>query len=305
MSASFDSYKIFFYVGKYGNITHAASALFLSQSTVSRSIQNLEAELGCKLFERFQHGVILTAEGELLYNHISKACEEIFLGEEQIRQMQSSGGGSIRLGVNDFTFYQFVMPVLKEFHRDFPAYKVEITSQAYETQDSIFKALSSGMLDVACTTFPVPASGDFSIVNIAEYKDIMIAGNEFSELRTRTYSLSELRSYPFVSLIGGMSGNAYLEQAFNMHGLIVSPTFKVDTVSHFIPMVMQGLCLAVVPFPFYTRLKEKDKLFVVSVRESLPTRTVYVVTSKNHSHSAARDELIKRIRKYVQQHIHG
>ena len=52
MSASFDSYKIFYYVAKYGNITRAASTLFLSQSTVSRSVQSLEAELGCRLFTR-------------------------------------------------------------------------------------------------------------------------------------------------------------------------------------------------------------------------------------------------------------
>ena len=41
MSVSYDYYKIFYYVAKYRNITAAANALFLSQPTVSRTIQNL------------------------------------------------------------------------------------------------------------------------------------------------------------------------------------------------------------------------------------------------------------------------
>ena len=296
MSASFDSYKVFFYVGKYGNITHAASALFLSQSTVSRCIQNLEVELGCKLFDRFQHGVILTSEGELLYNHVSKACEEIFLGEEKIKQMQSVGGGRIRIGVNDFTFYQFIMPVLKEFRRDFPADVIEISSHAYETQDSIFNALATDAIDIACTVFPVPGGSDYSITGVAEFRDVLIAGNGFSQLRDRPYSFSELRSLPFASLV---SGNRYLENTFQIHGITIAPAFKVDSMMHLLSLVEEGLCLAVVPQPLYEKFAG-DGLFVVNMKEPLPLRAVCVATAKNRTQNAARDEFIKRIKKFTQ-----
>ena len=45
MSASFDYYRIFYYVGKTGSITAAANALFLTQPTISHAIRNLEKEL--------------------------------------------------------------------------------------------------------------------------------------------------------------------------------------------------------------------------------------------------------------------
>lgn len=73
MSVSYDYYKIFYYVAKYRNITAAANALFLSQPTVSRTIQNLETELGCQLFIRSKKGVVLTPEGEILYRYVSRA----------------------------------------------------------------------------------------------------------------------------------------------------------------------------------------------------------------------------------------
>lgn len=60
MSVNLDSYKTFYYVAKYRNITHAAKALFQTQPTVSRCIAGLEAELGCRLFVRSKKGVMLT-----------------------------------------------------------------------------------------------------------------------------------------------------------------------------------------------------------------------------------------------------
>ena len=67
MAANFEYYKIFYYVAKYQNFTLAAKALLSSQPSVSRCMQALETELGCRLFVRTKRGVSLTAEGEQLY----------------------------------------------------------------------------------------------------------------------------------------------------------------------------------------------------------------------------------------------
>ena len=67
MAANFEYYKIFYYVAKYQNFTLAAKALLSSQPSVSRCMQALETELGCRLFIRTKRGVSLTAEGEQLY----------------------------------------------------------------------------------------------------------------------------------------------------------------------------------------------------------------------------------------------
>lgn len=63
MSASFDYYRTFYYVAKYKNFTRAATMLLSSQPSVTRSIQNLESELGCRLFIRSRHGVTLHSGG--------------------------------------------------------------------------------------------------------------------------------------------------------------------------------------------------------------------------------------------------
>ena len=66
MYISFDYYRAFYYVAKYGSISQAAEALMNNQPNVSRTIKNLESELNCTLFVRSRKGVELTPEGEML-----------------------------------------------------------------------------------------------------------------------------------------------------------------------------------------------------------------------------------------------
>ena len=62
MNSNFEYYKIFYYVAKYENLTKAASVLKTSQPAVTRTIHNLENDLGCRLFIRSKKGMQMTPE---------------------------------------------------------------------------------------------------------------------------------------------------------------------------------------------------------------------------------------------------
>ena len=81
MIINYEYYQIFYYVAKNKNITVATNQLFLSQSTVSRVIQNLERDLGCTLLIRSKQGLSLTEEGKFLYEHVKKAFSFISIAE--------------------------------------------------------------------------------------------------------------------------------------------------------------------------------------------------------------------------------
>ena len=76
MDLNFEYYKVFYYVSKYGSLTRAANVLMTSQPAVTRTIHNLESELGCRLFIRSKKGVELTPEGRVFYEYISAACAQ-------------------------------------------------------------------------------------------------------------------------------------------------------------------------------------------------------------------------------------
>ena len=62
----------------------AANVLMTSQPAVTRTIHNLESELGCRLFIRSKKGVELTPEGRVFYEYISAACAQIFKGRTSL-----------------------------------------------------------------------------------------------------------------------------------------------------------------------------------------------------------------------------
>ena len=64
MDINFEYYKIFYFVGKYGSFTQAARILHNNQPNITRIINNLESELGCRLFFRSKKGVAFTPEGK-------------------------------------------------------------------------------------------------------------------------------------------------------------------------------------------------------------------------------------------------
>ena len=83
-----DKLKIFHTVAEAGSFTNASTILNLSQSAISRQIQSLEQDLKIHLFERHARGLVLTNNGEYLYNTanevISKLKDvEANLGDEQ------------------------------------------------------------------------------------------------------------------------------------------------------------------------------------------------------------------------------
>jgi DNA-binding transcriptional LysR family regulator len=111
-----DKLRIFHAVADAGSLTHAGDTLHLSQSAVSRQIRALEENLNTTLFHRHARGLILTEQGELLFDatrHMSKRLdaaaarirdseEEVF-GELGSRRRSASAPSGSRRACPRFT----------------------------------------------------------------------------------------------------------------------------------------------------------------------------------------------------------
>ena len=128
MYISFDYYRTFYYVAKYGSISQAAEALMNNQPNVSRTIKNLESELNCTLFVRSRKGVELTPEGEMLYAHVAAAVEHIQSGEEEICLERTLSKGVVTIGASEIALRCFLLPVLKDFRQKYPGIRIRVFS---------------------------------------------------------------------------------------------------------------------------------------------------------------------------------
>ena len=122
MTQNLSSYWIFYTVANAGNISKAAKELYISQPAISKSIQKLEESLNCKLFSRSSRGVILTDEGNLLYDHVKDAFETLNIGEDKLKRSIELGVGHLQIGVSSTLCKYMLLPILSEFIHQNPQY---------------------------------------------------------------------------------------------------------------------------------------------------------------------------------------
>ena len=92
-----DKLRIFHAVADAGSLTHAGEQLDLSQSAISRQIRALEEQLQCTLFHRHARGLLLTEQGELLYEATLAMTKRLNAAAARIRDSKDEVHGDIRV----------------------------------------------------------------------------------------------------------------------------------------------------------------------------------------------------------------
>lgn len=110
---------------KLGNYTNAAKELCLTQSAVSRQIQQLESFLGITLFTRTQHGVELTTDGVRYYQSIKPHL--IALEQTSLEIFSNKGkSGTLKLGVVPTFGSRWLIPKISDFQNKNPNINIQI-----------------------------------------------------------------------------------------------------------------------------------------------------------------------------------
>lgn len=291
MSVSYDSYKVFYYVAYYKNITIAAKSLFLTQPTVSHYILNLEKELNCKLFIRSKKGMQLSPEGELLFEHVAKAYAEISYGEEKLKEYLNLGKGIIKIGASETTMRNYLIPVLGHFKEKYPNIQLRICNTTYKL---VNEALKDGSLDLAVMTTPFPHN-ELEIHPVADFSMVGITGPAFSYLEGKPLELHEISRYPLITLEQETSGRFYLDRLFSNQGIHLKPDIEVSSADLITPLAEQNMGIGFVPKIFAEQALLSKKIIELTFKQSFPNRSICILTDPHRQKSLACQKFISEI----------
>lgn len=101
VNVNYEYYRLFYYVCKYHSITRAANVLRMSQPNVTRALNRLEEQLGCKLLVRSTRGVTMTPEGEVLFAHVEIAQEQLQAGESELAGITALESGALTISASE------------------------------------------------------------------------------------------------------------------------------------------------------------------------------------------------------------
>ncbi|MEM8788182.1 MAG: LysR family transcriptional regulator [Pseudomonadota bacterium] len=121
-----DKLRIFHAVADAGSLTHAGDTLHLSQSAVSRQIRALEESLSVTLFHRHARGLILTEQGELLFEATKSMRKRLDAAEARIRDSSDAIYGELRVTTTTGFGTLWLAPRLGRLYEQHPNLKIDL-----------------------------------------------------------------------------------------------------------------------------------------------------------------------------------
>ena len=121
-----DKLRIFHAVADAGSLTHAGDTLHLSQSAVSRQVRALEESLNTTLFHRHARGLILTEQGELLFDATSSMLKRIDAATARIRDSEEEVFGELRVTTTTGFGSLWLAPRLPKLYEKYPDLNIDL-----------------------------------------------------------------------------------------------------------------------------------------------------------------------------------
>ena len=291
----FKHIEYFIETANHKSISKAAEALFISQQALSRCIQNLEAELNCKLFERTVKGSVLTKDGKLIYDKFLPVVEQYRNTEEEIFTTLNSRPQTLSFVCVPSIFRVLDTDLLFEFEERYPNITLERKEMSGFDADDYVKedsnhfgliAIPENRHGMRFKHLPIKTLP----VMLCVHKDDPLAQQDvvnFGQLRDKNFIMFESRSHYHKTIDEYTKKHGFqpkevfessdINQIFNLvnkgKGIFISPPdesakmlfknirmipFDDDTLTY---------CIAFI-FKDYDRLSPTAKMFINYIKEN-------------------------------------
>lgn len=295
MNINFELYRIFYTVANYGNITKASEELMISQPAISKSIKNLEEQLGGQLFVRTKRGVFLTEEGKEFYNYIKQAMEYIHRAENKFTDLINLEVGSIRIGISTTLVKEFLLPYLEEFHSLYPKIDIEIVTDVAAV---LIPKLRNGLIDVVVLNLNGTEDyDDISFTKCRELHDVFVVGKAFEDLSKKNISLKELNNYPIILQSKTANTRKFLDSVTESYSVSLKPNIELASYSLVVQFAKIGLGIGYATKEYIGQELDNKDLFVLNIKENIPSRFVGIGLCKNNEANFSTKKLLEIINK--------
>ena len=294
MNINLDLYKIFYTVAKNKNITKASKELLISQPAISKSIKNLEQQLGGNLFVRTKRGVKLTEEGEIFYNYIKKAMEYINNAENKFTDLIQLETGTIKIGISTTLTKEFLIPYMEEFHKLYPKINIEIiTNVASELIDK----LKNGLIDLIIMNLPFKVTDNKKIIKCKSIQDSFIVGEQYKHLLDKKISIKELNNYPLILQSKGSNTRNFLDDFASKYNVVLKSNIDLASYTLVYEFTKIGFGIGYATIDYLKDNLENKKIYLLKIKEDIPKRNIGIAISKKNEPSFSTKKLLNIILK--------
>jgi DNA-binding transcriptional LysR family regulator len=276
--------RLFASVFRNRSFSRASEEMSLTQPTVSNHIKTLEAELGCRLFDRLGRTIVPTKEAETLYSHAIEIIEKADAVKDIIGQLKKEPAGELIIGASTIPGTYLLPYLMASFRNKYPEISFQILIG--DSKDIIRKLLSH---EIRLGIVGSKLSDDkLAYANLVEDELIIVSSPALTS--KNTISFSEFLEMPFVLREEGSGTRIEIEKIFISRGIgmdtikTVGVFGSTDAIKQ---AVKSGMGVSII-----SRLAVQDELKYKVLKELRITdmqmkRNFYLVTYRKRSLPAA------------------
>jgi len=245
------------------SFTQAATSLYVTQSTISKMVRQLEDEVGQPLLIREGKQVRLTDVGRVVYERGQEALGVVHRLTLEVADLSSLGRGQLTVGIPPMANL-FFTPAVSAFRQRYPNLEL---SMAEHGGHMVEQQVASGELEVGATVLPGDSGLALATREFAKYPVWVAGPRKASWAKNKTVSLAALRDEPLLLLTDEFSLTRKLRVAFmeaRFEPRIVAQSGHWDFLAS---MAAAGLGTTFLPQPLLARLQLDDKLAVARLSE--------------------------------------
>lgn len=243
MSPSIKQLRYLCAVAEYKHFTKAADACFVTQSTLSAAIAELESQLDAKVFERNKKSVLITPLGEKLLKQARVILGDVEDFVALARAYAEPLSGDLRLGVIPTIGPFLLPPMLSSLRRNFPKLKLFLKE---EMSAQLERQLQQGQLDLIILALPY-ALPDMEVISLCkdEFLLCLPPGHAFENLKQ--VEQKQLRGESLLLLEEGHCLRDHALEACQLKAAATDIVYQGNSLHTLVQMVANGLGLTLLP----------------------------------------------------------
>jgi DNA-binding transcriptional LysR family regulator len=282
--------QAFVAIAEQASFQKAAETLYITQTALTRRLQNLEALLGVKLIERTTRSVAMTQLGGDFLPQARRLLSDLENALTEIQKTGRAHRGDVSIACVPTVGVQYLPRIIQEYARRYPQNRIKILDHASSgVANAVLRREAEFGINIGGPHHP-----ELTSVPLLQDRFVVICRDDHPLAKRRSVSWKQLAGYPLI-FAGEVSGNRpLLDAALGTPSVPLQSHYEVQRSSTAVGLVAQGVAAAVVP-SLAIQKGAYPTIKVVALNEPAVSRTLVLVSRKTAHLSPAAQALYDMI----------
>lgn len=231
-------------VAETEHMTQAAEMLNISQPALSKSISNIEQEIGVPLFDRQGRSIVLNRYGKLFLESVNNILEEFDKAKQEINGLVMPGYGEVALGFIHTLGMEVVPELMAHIPEKYPNMKFSLTQAS---SLNLLSLLEEGGIDLCLSQRIESKTVDIEWIELYKEELFVIVPEDHRFAGRDSICLQEIEDEPFVSIKKGNKLRHIVDQLLEEANVTTDITFEGEDPHTVAGFVSAGHGVSLIP----------------------------------------------------------